>query len=292
MQGEPVNIDQPLLTVIVLTRDEAIHLSRLVASFNGVSCRFVVVDSGSTDGTEELARKLGAEVHQHPFENHARQFNWALDTLTIETPWTMRMDADEYLLPGLADELAKVLPTAPADVGGWMIRRRVYFWGRWIRHGGYYPTWLLRIWRTGTARLESRYMDEHVILKKGNVRKLKGDIVDENLKGLGFWTEKHNKYADREVLDLMSELSGSGAEPAGQAGLRRKLKLSVYARMPLFFRAWVYWFYRYVVRLGFWDGKPGFVFHFLQGFWYRFLIDAKLYEARMRLIDRPKSPKN
>ncbi|EQD31763.1 spsA-like protein, partial [mine drainage metagenome] len=131
------------LTVIVLTRDEACHLFRLINSFEKVSCRIVIVDSGSTDGTPELARSLGAEVISHPFENHAAQFNWALDHIPIDSPWTMRMDADEYLTPELADELSQILPTALTRIGGFEIRRRIFFWGRWIRHGGYYPTKLL-----------------------------------------------------------------------------------------------------------------------------------------------------
>lgn len=285
-------MDQPLLTVIVLTRDEAIHLPRLVASFDGVPCRFVVVDSGSTDGTEGLARKLGAEVHQHPFENHARQFNWALDTLPIETPWTMRMDADEYLLPDLAQELVRILPQASPDVGGWMVRRRMVFWGRWIRHGGIYPTWLLRIWRTGLGRLEARLMDEHVILSEGKIRRLDHDIADENMKGLGFWTDKHNHYADREVLDILAGASGGATIPAGQAGWRRRFKLSFYMRVPCFLRAFLYWGFRYFLRLGFVDGRPGLVFHFLQGFWYRFLVDAKLYEHELRKARHSKQKRN
>ncbi len=280
-----------ILTVIVLTRDEVIHLPRLFASFEGIACRFMVVDSGSTDGTAELARRLGAEVHVHPFENQARQFNWALNALSIETPWIMRMDADEYLLPELAEELARVLPAAAADVGGWMVRRRVFFWGRWIRHGGYYPTWLLRVWRSGAGRLEDRAMDEHVVLERGKTLRLDHDLVDENLKGLGVWTDKHNRYADREVLDILQP-AGEGAFPTGQAGRRRRLKLSVYGRAPLFLRAWLYWAYRYVLRLGFLDGRPGLVFHFLQGFWYRFLVDAKLYEYKLRKAPASKQEHN
>ncbi len=273
-----------LLTVIALTYDEAIHLPRLVASFAGLPCRFFVVDSGSTDGTPEVAQDLGAEVVSHPFESYAAQFNWALDNLTIDTPWVMRMDADEYILPALAEELTRVLPAAPASVGGWMVRRRVFFWGRWIRHGGYYPTWLLRVWRTGSGRIETRLMDEHVVLSEGGTRCLKHDLVDENLKGLGPWTDKHNRYADREVIDLATKNSGLDevGVPVGQAGRRRRLKFSVYARAPLFLRAFLYWVYRYVFLLGFLDGMPGLVFHFLQGFWYRFLVDAKLYERRLR----------
>lgn len=279
MNGEPV-----LLTVIVLTRDEAMHLPRLIESFAGLSCHFLVVDSGSTDGTPEVARSLGAELVSHPFESHAAQFNWALDHLTINTPWVMRMDADEYLLPALAEELAGTLPVASATVGGWMVRRRVFFWGRWIRHGGYYPTWLLRVWRTGSGRLEARLMDEHVVLSKGEIRRLKHDFVDENLKGLGPWTDKHNRYADHEVLDLEERNTGldRSGTPAGQAGQRRRLKFSIYGRAPLFLRAFFYWVYRYFFRLGLLDGVPGLVFHFLQGFWYRFLVDSKLYERRLR----------
>ncbi|MGH8127393.1 MAG: glycosyltransferase family 2 protein [Gammaproteobacteria bacterium] len=272
-----------LLTVVVLTRDEALHLSRLVASFEGLPCRFVIVDSGSTDGTGDVARELGADVYVHPFETHARQFNWALDNILIETPWTMRMDADEYLLPELTDELTRVLQDAPDNVGGWVVRRRMVFWGRWIRHGGYYPTWLLRVWRTGSGRIEARFMDEHVVLAAGEVRRLKHDIVDENHKGLGFWTDKHNRYANREVLDLLG-MNTDDAEvrrPVGQAGLRRSLKLSLYIRAPLFLRALLFWIYRYFFRLGFIDGRAGLVFIFLQTFWYRFLVDAKLYEHKL-----------
>ena len=276
---EPLDGNDAIVTVIVLTRDESIHLARLVKSFDGVPCRFVVVDSGSTDGTMDLARKLGATVCTHPFENHARQFNWALDTIPVHTPWTMRMDADEYLLPDLAAEMAARLPTAAPGIGGFLIRRRIYFWGRWIRHGGYYPTWLLRIWRTKWGRIEDQMMDEHVVLKEGRILRMRRDFVDENLKGLGFWTDKHNRYADRELLDLLHPTETGSL--SGQPGLRRRLKLSWYARFPIFMRAWLYWVYRYFLRLGFLDGLPGMVFCFLQAFWYRFLVDAKLYEQKL-----------
>lgn len=269
--------------MLVLAKDEAIHLRRMVESFDGCQCRFLVVDSGSTDGTQELARELGARVVVRAFKNYADQFNWALGNLRIDTPWTMRMDADEYLLPGLADELGRRLPSAGADVGGWMVRRRVVFWGRWIRHGGYYPTWLLRVWRTGCGRVENRFMDEHVSVSGGRICELRNDIADENLKGLGFWTDKHNRYADREVLDLLASATvESAAGQVGQAGRKRWLKTAIYARAPLFWRALMYWGYRYFLRLGFLDGRPGLVFHFLQAFWYRFLVDAKLYERSRR----------
>lgn len=272
------------LSVVILTRDEEANLPTCLESLRGLDAQVFVVDSGSTDRTRDIALQAGCVVVDHPFENYARQLNWALDNLPFSSPWVMRLDADERLTPELAQELLALLPTLPEGVGGLMLKRRVYFWGRFIRHGGYYPTWLLRLWRRGLAKSEDRWMDEHMVLSGGEIRSLKHDIIDENHKGLGFWTDKHNRYADREVLDLLALEAAAEAEdaPAGQAGVRRWVKTRVYAKSPLFLRAFLYWLYRYTLRLGFLDGAPGLVFHFLQGFWYRFLVDAKLYEARRK----------
>ncbi|MBU1041672.1 MAG: glycosyltransferase family 2 protein [Proteobacteria bacterium] len=274
---------QPLLSVVILTHNEAANLPVCLKSLAGLGAAIFVVDSGSTDDTVEIARQAGCAVLEHPFENYARQLNWALDSLPLDTPFVMRLDADESLTPELAQELATRLPTLPDQIGGLMLKRRVYFWGRFIRHGGYYPTWLLRIWRRGQARCEERWMDEHMVLVSGELGRLQHDIIDENHKGLSFWTDKHNRYADREVLDMLA-LARPGAEdiPAGQAGRRRWAKVNLYAKSPPFLRALLYFLYRYVARLGFLDGVPGLVFHFLQGFWYRFLVDAKLYEAKRK----------
>jgi glycosyltransferase involved in cell wall biosynthesis len=269
-----------LITVIVLTRDEERNLPFLLASLEGLPCRVQVVDSGSVDRTLEIARAHGGEIATRAWTTHADQINWALENLPIDTPWTMRMDADERLTPALAAELLRKLPELPDDVTGLLIKRQVWFWGRWIRHGGYYPTWLLRVWRTGRARCEARAMDEHMVVDGGNVVRLEHDIIDENHKGLTFWTDKHNRYADREVKDILSARRASGKDLADQAAKRRWYKENLYLRAPLFFRAFAYWFMRYVILLGFLDGRPGLVFHFLQGFWYRFLVDAKLWEAR------------
>ncbi|MDX6752566.1 glycosyltransferase family 2 protein [Geminicoccaceae bacterium 1502E] len=272
-----------MLSVVVLTFNEEVNLPALLASLKPLEARVFVVDSGSTDRTRELALAAGCSVVEHPFENHAAQVNWALDNLPIETPWVMRMDADERLTPELVEELRAKLPPLPDEVTGLLVKRQVWFWGRWIRHGGYYPTWLLRVWRNGGARCESRWMDEHMVTDGGRVERLAHDIIDENHKGLTFWTDKHNRYADREVRDLLAiEETRGGVELSGQAGQRRWMKENLYARSPLFLRAFVYWLYRYVFRLGFLDGKAGLVFHFLQGFWYRFLVDAKIHEMRRK----------
>ncbi|TVR84815.1 MAG: glycosyltransferase family 2 protein [Rhodospirillales bacterium] len=268
------------LSILVLTRDEEANLPVLLASAEGLGAAFVIVDSGSTDRTVAIAEAAGCRVVYHPWETYAAQLNWAIEHAGITTPWVMRMDADERFTPELVAEMRGMLAMLPDAVTGLLVKRQVWFWGRWIRHGGYYPIWLLRVWRSGRARCEQRWMDEHMVVDGGEVRRFSHDIIDENHKGLTFWTDKHNRYADREVRDILSGETAGGGELAGQAGRTRWLKGNVYLRAPMFLRAFLYWFYRYVLRLGFLDGRAGLVFHFLQGFWYRFLVDAKLHEAR------------
>jgi glycosyltransferase involved in cell wall biosynthesis len=274
-----------LLSVIILTYNEAVNLPTTLASLERLSAEVFIVDSGSTDGTVAIAQSFGCKVVTNPFENQAQQLNWALANLPIVTPWIIRLDADERMMPELVDELHRVLPHAPSDITGFQMKRRVFFMGRWMRHGGYYPTWLLRIWRTGGATCEQRWMDEHMVLLRGRSGKLVHDIIDENRKGLSFWIDKHNHYADRELLDVVNaDLSRTDdlINACGQAQNRRWMKKNLYGRVPLFVRPFVYFLLRYTIGLGFLDGLEGFVFHILQGFWYRFLIDAKIYEARKR----------
>lgn len=271
-----------LLSAIILTKNEVANLPNCLASLQPLNAEIFIVDSGSTDGTVEIAQQFGCQVFQHPFENQAKQLNWALENLPITTPWLMRLDADERLTPELAEELKRILPATTKDISGYQVKRRVFFMGRWIRHGGYYPTWLLRVWRTGLGTCEQRWMDEHIVLSAGKIADLHYDIIDENHKGLSFWVEKHNSYADREVKDILG--MAIEADPLlhqgqkSQASQRRWVKQNLYARSPLFLRAFIYFLMRYTIGLGFLDGKEGLIFHFLQGFWYRFLVDAKIYE--------------
>lgn len=273
------------LTLIVLTYNEEVHLPHCLESVEGLADSVFVVDSGSEDETRKVAERHGARVFEHPFENQAQQLNWALDHLPLETEWVLRLDADEYLLPELRDEMMDILPRAPRDVAGFYMKRRVVFQGRWIRYGGYYPTWLLRVFRRGRARSELLEMDEHVVVTEGETRRLDGDFVDHNRKGLAFWTRKHESFAGREARVLYrrktkrSEFGGERGRLAGSPPQRtRWLKENVYLRLPLFLRALLYFLYRYVFRLGFLDGREGLVFHVLQAFWYRFYVDARLLE--------------
>ena len=155
----------------------------------------------------------------------------------------------------------------------------------WIKHGGYYPTYLLRLWRYGSGKYEERWMDEHVKLEHGKTITFENDFIDDNLNNLTWWTDKHNNYATREAIDLLnikykfSSADGLNANLSeAQDKRKRWLKENLYTRLPLFIRPFFYFIYRYIFKLGFLDGIPGLIWHFLQGFWYRFLVDAKVYD--------------
>lgn len=303
MRGEPVTVSaggpagaaraRPPVSLIVLTYNEERNIRHTLESVKDWVGEIFIVDSFSTDRTVEICREYTDKIYQHRFENQAKQFNWALDHLPIGAEWVLRLDADEMVTVELAEEICRVLPVLADAVTGVYLRRRVYFMGRWMKHGDYYPMWFLRLFRRGCGRYEE-ITEEHIVLTCGRAIRLTGDFIDYNRKGLTFWVDKHNHWAVGEMLDTMS-LMGEGHLPERtvQPGLwgtqeqrTRWLKQHLYARAPLLLRAFLYFLYRYILRLGFLDGREGLIFHFLQGCWYRFLVDAKIYEARKFGIDR------
>ena len=273
------------ITAIILTYNEEIHIARCVERVKPVARRIVVVDSGSTDATTAIASGLGAEVVSHQWPgNQAEQFNWALDTLTITTAWVLRLDADEYLLPELIDELRLKLPTMPEEVFSLSLARARSFMGRRLRHGVTGDVEIVRLFRAGKARYEQRLMDEHLrVDPEGRMEKMKGQFIDDNLMPIGEFIAKHNGYASREAALLLdAELGIAPADTGdhGRAVEHKRAQKARYARMPLFWRALGYFLYRYIVRLGFLDGVEGFLWDFMQGFWYRTLVDAKVWEIK------------
>ena len=290
------------IAVAILTFNEAMHIRRCIENVSPWAHDVFVVDCFSTDKTVEIAKSLGAQVFQNPWEGlYSRQFNWALDHLPIQTKWVLRLDADEYLCPELIAEIKSKLETLPDDVTGVAFHLRRVFMGRVIRRG--LPRIkMIRLFRFGKARCEQRLMDEHIELLEGRSVAFDGDFADHNLNDIGWWTAKHNGYALREAVDLLdleygilegsnapSALVQEGSNAAGAAGSRvqargalegqaaeKRRKKMRYARMPLFWRALVYFCYRYFLRGGFLEGREGFLWHFLQGWWYRTLVDAKV----------------
>lgn len=279
------------LAVVILTFNEERHIGRALSSVADFASELFVIDSFSTDRTVEIAKAHGAVVIQHPFINYAKQFQWALDNAPIAADWIMRLDADEVIEPDLAERLRTDLPALPKHVVGINFKRKHIFLGRWIRHGGRYPLVLLRIWRRGHGRIEDRWMDEHMILSGGQTVTIEGGFADHNLKDLTFFTDKHNKYATREAIDVINQRRGLfrrdvdlvAEEGSRQAALTRWIKEKLYNRIPYQISTPAYLFYRMVFRLGFLDGKEGILYHCLQGFWYRLLVGAKIDELERAL---------
>lgn len=270
------------LTVIVPTYNEEINLPKCLASIARVGAKVIVLDSGSTDKTAEIARSHGCELISGTWRTFSDKINWLLDQLPAGTRWVMRVDADEVINHDLAEELEEKLDKTPEHVSAFEVNRHYYFLGRWMKYGGMSPSWSVRVWRHGKARMEVRELDEHMVVDGDVARFNRGAVEDENLKGLSDWINKHNGYADSEVSQLLGHAVGRRDHLKGQRLRRRYLKEEIYHRTPLFVRPVAYWIYRYLFHLGFLDGRAGFIYHTLHAFWYRLLIDAKLYERRLR----------
>ncbi|MCF0199099.1 MAG: glycosyltransferase family 2 protein [Bacteroidaceae bacterium] len=276
------------LTTIILTYNEEIHIRRALENVCPLSQKVIVVDSPSTDRTQEICREFdNVEVVVHAYPgNQAEQFNWALDHCAIDTEWVLRLDADEYLYPELVVELEEKLPQLPKSVSALSLSRARCFMGRRLRHGIVNSVRLVRLFRKGMARSEQRLMDEQIAVLGGEVVEMEHQFVDDNRLPIGAFVRKHDNYASREAALLLCKEYGLGADSVTQgaslskAGGAKRSQKDLYARMPLFWRALAYFVYRYVVKLGFLDGKEGFCWDFFQGLWYRMLVDCKVYEAK------------
>lgn len=287
------------LTVIILTKDEELHIERCLDNINDIAKEIFIIDSFSTDKTLEIASRYSkVKVLQNRWvNNYAYQFNWGLDNAPITGKWVLRLDADEYLLPELINELTQKLPIMPDDVSGCVINRRHIFMDKWMK-GGIYPVKLLRLFRNGKGRCEQRLMDEHIQLSEGKNIDLENDFCDHNLNNLSWFCHKHVNYAVREAADLLDiELGITGAaetdnnkEISKQAICKRKKK-HTYAKKPLFWRSTAYFLYRYFLKGGWKDGKEGFIFTFIQGWWYRTLVDAKIFEIKRKSGNDPEKIK-
>ena len=272
------------MTAVVLTKNEEKNISHCLKSIKHLVSRIIVVDSGSTDDTVAIAKQFGAEVYNHEFIHYAAQFNWVLDNINIDTKWIYRIDADEVVTPELAAEIENACICHDSDdVNGMVMKFKVNFTGRFLTHGGIYPFYNLTIFRNGYGRYEDRAMGEHIYLRAGRTIDLNNDCLHYDFKDLSTWVEKHNWYATREVKDyfaLRSQKDGL-KNLYSEAEKTKSLRDDLYYRLPKFFRAHLYFIYRYYIKLGFLDGKPGKMHAFLQAYWYRFLVDAKIYESEL-----------
>lgn len=279
------------LSVIILTFNEELHLRRCLDNICDIAKNIFVIDCFSTDKTVEIAKEYSNVMvlqHEWPKSKYAGQFNWALENAHIDTGWVLRLDADEYLLPELKDELVQRLPVIDSSISGIVMKRRVFFLGKWMKRGTY-PVKLLRLFRFGKGICEQRLMDEHIQLSEGSIIEFDNDFCDDNLHNLSWFCHKHVDYAIREAVDLLDmefDLTGSALADKernlNNQALKKRARKHSYSKKPLFWRSFAYFCYRYFLRGACLEGKEGFLWSFIQGWWYRTLVDAKVYEIKKK----------
>jgi glycosyltransferase involved in cell wall biosynthesis len=281
-----------MISTIILTYNDEIQIRNCLESIRDLTDDIIVIDSFSKDKTHDICREYGANLFENPFVNQAIQFNWGLDNVPVKYDWILRLDSDEVVPDRLKDEMRRRVGNE-SDITAYYLNRRVYWMGRWLRHGRMYPHHIVRLFKKGRARYEEK-TEEHLIVD-GSIGYMKNDFFENNRKNnLDYFTEKHLVTARGEVREILEKKSGAGSSaPAIQSKLfgakvhrTRWFKEKVYLRTPLFVRPCLYFIQRYFLYLGFLDGIPGLIWHVLQGFWYRFYIDAKVYELKSGYQDR------
>lgn len=272
------------ISVVILTFNEEKNIEKCVNSVFGFFDEIIVIDSGSTDKTLEIVVSYGIKTYHHSFENYAIQRNWALKNINLKNDWVFNLDADQEIEKELVNELQINFSNTNLDsLNGFMISRKTIFLGKWIKHGGHYPTYHAALFRKTKGSCEEKNYDQHFVVE-GNTRLLKSNIIDTITDSLTNFTNRHNNWATLEATEVVNELNKSAKliKPkidGNPMEKRRYLKMKYY-QYPIFLRVFIYFGIRYFLRLGFLDGKRGLIFHFLQGFWFRFLVDAKIYELK------------
>lgn len=277
---------------IILTFNEEVQLPRLLKSISGLNAQIFILDSGSTDHTVRIGQEHGAIVQQHTFHNHPQQWDFALKNFNLETPWVIGLDADQVVTEQLYRRLQHFQEEEYRDVNGIYFNRKNYFKGKWIKYGGYSPFYLLKMFRLSCGHSDlNENMDHRFIVQGKTVIWKDGDLKEENLKEnkIRFWIDKHNRYSDllaEEEIERRLQLRTQTLQPLfwGTPDERTAFLKQQWWRMPLFIRPFLYFIYRYIFRLGMLDGGRGFIFHFLQAFWFRLVVDIKINE----LLQAPK----
>lgn len=273
-------------TFVVMTYNEEHLIGDCLDSLADLDGEIFVVDDFSTDDTTARLAARGITFVQHKFINYAQQRNWAQAHVPFETEWVFHLDADERLTPELRQWLRDDFPTLSAQYDGFLFPRRAVFMGRWIKYGAHYPNnYHARLYRRGMGKCEEKAYDQHFICSGREKIIYKRDIINILTDSLDKFINSHNKWATQEAIGILSQQDPGEVIPklSGNPVQRQRwLKNQLFNRTPLFARSFIYFLYRYFIRLGFLDGPEGLIFHFLQGCWFRFLVDAKVYEARQR----------
>lgn len=277
------------VSVVILTFNEEKNIRDCIESILDLTDEIFVVDSGSTDKTLEILSHYSVKIVHNPFNNYSQQRNWALQTIDFKTDWILNLDADHRASEELKDEIEKLfLNGIPPHINGILTSRRTMFMGRWIKYGGHYPTYHAAMFRLGKGKCENKLYDQHFLVE-GETLKVKGDIIDMITESLSTFTLRHDKWSNLEAIQQFeNKVQGNDiieAKVTGNPIQKRRFYKNIYEKFPLFVRPFIYFFIRYFLKFGFLDGKRGLIFHFLQCFWFRFLIDAKIYELKKNAVN-------
>ncbi|MDQ0640922.1 glycosyltransferase involved in cell wall biosynthesis [Pedobacter sp. W3I1] len=273
---------------IILTFNEEIHLPRLLESIKDLHAEVFILDSGSTDNTLKIAADYGATVKSNAFVNHPKQWDFALNNFEVKTPWSIGLDADQVVTPELFEMLQQFRDEDYASINGIYFNRKNYFQGSWIRYGGYYPIYLLKMFRTGIGYSDlNENMDHRFIVPGKTMIWKKGHILEENLKenDIDFWFKKHEKYSDliaQEEIERMQKLRIQTLKPSiwGNPDEKKASLKRFWWKLPLGLRPYLYYGYRMVFQFGILDNKTARKFHYIQGLWFRKLVDKKITRLR------------
>ena len=270
--------------ILILSFNEEIHLERCILHAKKLSNQIFVVDSFSTDSSIAILEKYSIPYLKHPFTTHAKQINVGIDSFPFEVNWLLRLDCDEILSDSLIAEIKNMISDpSKGSINGYFIQRKVHFLNGILQHGMINPIWLLRLWKKGAGKCNDLWMDEKIELLNPKTERLNGLLYDHNLNDLSWWTQKHNSYATREAYEILRQKYQLHTPEETKTQDRWIVKFKrVYNRLPIFVRPLMLFFYAYFIKLGFLDGKRGLIWNFLQVFWYRFLVDVKVFEFELK----------
>jgi glycosyltransferase involved in cell wall biosynthesis len=275
-----------VLSVIILTLNEEKNIEKCINSIKLIASEIIVIDSYSTDNTVIIAENLGAVVYKNKWINYSNQFNFGLTMVNNKTKWILRLDADEEFTPDAVRDLKILIDkNNDTDINGIVIRFKVFFLGKFLKYGGNYPFKKLLVFKHNIGYIENKNMDEHILLKFGRIVELKQDCLHHDFKNITTFIDTHNKYSSREIQDYEISKSPQNYESNSKFDEKkdnkvRYLRVKFYYKLPMFLRSYLYFLFRYIFLLGFLDGTEGFIYLYLQAYWYRFLVDTKIYESK------------
>ena len=268
------------ITAIILTYNEELNIEKCLSSLEGWLDEIIVLDSNSTDSTLKIVEKYTDKLFINKFETHSKQWKWALENLPISNDWVFGLDSDQSVSAGLKEKLIQLFANDIPGTDGYYVKRRQIFLGQWIRYGGYYPKYLLKLFKKDKVFIDGDELVDHHFYIESNTEVIEGDIIEDNIKerDLSFWIDKHLKYAELLANEIVNEKNIKKERKVSGPDLKTKRAKNIYYSFPMFVRPILYFIWRYIFQLGFLDGRKGFIFHFFQALCFRFIVDAKIYE--------------